>query len=55
LQLRDIWLEKASNSEREDGRHRVDVFPWLNKVTLDIIGLTGAPFDGYQCIDGEGD
>ncbi|KAI0321606.1 cytochrome P450 [Amylostereum chailletii] len=41
IELRDILLAEASSTTRKDGRHRVNIFAWLNKVTLDIIGLTG--------------
>ncbi|KZV72431.1 cytochrome P450 [Peniophora sp. CONT] len=45
LELRDVWASLASQSTRKDGRVRVDGFTWLNKVTLDIIGLTGFAYD----------
>ncbi|KAH9973187.1 cytochrome P450 [Lactifluus volemus] len=41
LQLREIWADLASKSSRKDGRLRLDACSWLNKVTLDIIGLAG--------------
>ncbi|KAI0302842.1 cytochrome P450 [Multifurca ochricompacta] len=41
LQLREIWGELVSGSSRKDGKLSLDVFNWLNKVTLDIIGLAG--------------
>ena len=40
--MRDIWLDLCSrNTTRKDGYLRIDAFAWLNKVTLDIIGLAG--------------
>ncbi|KAI0058333.1 cytochrome P450 [Artomyces pyxidatus] len=45
IELRDIWLSKTRESTRKDGRATVDAFKWLNKVTLDIIGLAGFNYD----------
>ncbi|KAI9443952.1 cytochrome P450 [Lactarius indigo] len=41
LELRDIWTDLISKSTRKDGKLGFDAFVWLNKVTLDIIGLAG--------------
>ncbi|KAI0280140.1 cytochrome P450 [Russula aff. rugulosa BPL654] len=41
LELRDIWVDLLSKSSRKDGKKSFDVYLWLNKVTLDIIGLAG--------------
>ncbi|KDQ11802.1 hypothetical protein BOTBODRAFT_176997 [Botryobasidium botryosum FD-172 SS1] len=41
-ELRDIWLKKIAES---DSVYEADVFSWLSRATLDIIGLAG--FD-YQ-------
>ncbi|KAI0267190.1 cytochrome P450 [Russula aff. rugulosa BPL654] len=41
LELRDIWVDLLSKSSRKDGKKSFDVYMWLNKVTLDIIGLAG--------------
>ncbi|KAH9016227.1 cytochrome P450 [Lactarius pseudohatsudake] len=41
LELRDIWADLISKSTRKDGKLSFNAFVWLNKVTLDIIGLTG--------------
>ncbi|KAH9054511.1 cytochrome P450 [Lactarius vividus] len=41
LELRDIWADLISRSTRKDGKLGLDAFVWLNKVTLDIIGLAG--------------
>ncbi|KAI9460714.1 cytochrome P450 [Russula earlei] len=40
-ELREIWGNRLSESTRKDGRLGVDALMWLNKVTLDIIGLAG--------------
>ena len=40
--MRDLWMDLCShNATRADGFVRIDGFAWLNKVTLDIIGLAG--------------
>ncbi|KAH9030860.1 cytochrome P450 [Lactarius deliciosus] len=41
LELRDVWADLISKSTRKDGKLGLDTFTWLNKVTLDIIGLAG--------------
>ncbi|KAF8491338.1 cytochrome P450 [Russula emetica] len=41
LELREIWVDLLSKSSRKDGKKSLDVFMWLNRVTLDIIGLAG--------------
>ena len=41
LQLREIWADLISKSTRKDGKLGFNAFTWLNKVTLDIIGLAG--------------
>ncbi|VDC06076.1 unnamed protein product [Peniophora sp. CBMAI 1063] len=45
IELRDVLNNLSSQSTRKDGRIRIDAFAWLNKVTLDIIGLTGFAYD----------
>ncbi|CUA72796.1 Cytochrome P450 72A13 [Arabidopsis thaliana] [Rhizoctonia solani] len=41
-QLRDVWMDKLhDNLEGET----IDVLPWLNRATLDIIGLAGFGYD----------
>jgi hypothetical protein len=44
VKLRDIW---ADESAMQGGTGRIDVLPWLSKMTLDVIGLAGA-FTSYQ-------
>ena len=40
--MRDLWMDLCSqNATRADSFVRIDGFAWLNKVTLDIIGLAG--------------
>ncbi|KAJ7454599.1 cytochrome P450 [Mycena galericulata] len=38
LQLRDVWAAEAASA---GGVVRVNIIPWLDKATLDIIGITG--------------
>ncbi|KAF8214829.1 cytochrome P450 [Mycena galopus ATCC 62051] len=38
LELRDVWSTEATSA---GGVARVNVIPWLDKATLDIIGLAG--------------
>ncbi|KAJ7839965.1 cytochrome P450 [Mycena olivaceomarginata] len=39
IQLRDIWAAQVAKSD--GGVARIEVLSWLNKATLDIIGLAG--------------
>ncbi|KAH9965560.1 cytochrome P450 [Lactifluus volemus] len=41
LELRDIWADLVSKSSRKDGKLRLDACSWLDKATLDIVGLAG--------------
>ncbi|CAE6439371.1 unnamed protein product [Rhizoctonia solani] len=41
-QLRDIWGDMLHNSPEGE---TIDVFPWLTRVTLDVIGLAGFGYD----------
>lgn len=34
-------MSEVARTSRKDGRLQLDAFAWLNKVTLDIIGLAG--------------
>ena len=34
-------MAEVARTSRKDGRLQLDAFAWLNKVTLDIIGLAG--------------
>ncbi|KAJ7053952.1 cytochrome P450 [Mycena amicta] len=38
VQLRDIWAAQAASS---GGEAHINIIPWLDKATLDIIGLAG--------------
>ncbi|KZV75630.1 cytochrome P450 [Peniophora sp. CONT] len=45
-EMRDLWMDLCSrNTTRSDGFLRIDGFAWLNKVTLDIIGLAGFDYN----------
>jgi cytochrome P450 len=44
LELREIWVDLLSKASRKDGKLSFDVYMWLNKATLDIIGLAGFNF-----------
>jgi hypothetical protein len=41
FQLRDIWSTMTVASEHTA---RIDIMPWLSKMTLDVIGLAGTSF-----------
>nr|GAT45766.1 cytochrome P450 [Mycena chlorophos] len=41
LELRDIWIAELSAEERTE----IDVFVWMNRLTLDTIGLAGFDHD----------
>ncbi|KAF8267241.1 cytochrome P450 [Lactarius quietus] len=45
LELREIWADLISKSTRKDGKLGFNAFIWLNKVTLDIIGLAGFDYN----------
>lgn len=36
-----MWSDLCANTTRKDGYVRLDAFAWLNKVTLDIMGIAG--------------
>jgi hypothetical protein len=38
FQLRDVWSAMTVASEHTT---RIDIMPWLSKMTLDVIGLAG--------------
>ncbi|KAI9513465.1 cytochrome P450 [Russula earlei] len=40
-EFRDLLMAQIARSRNPDSPFRVDIFLWLNKVTLDIIGHTG--------------
>ncbi|KAI0037047.1 cytochrome P450 [Vararia minispora EC-137] len=44
-EMTDAWLKLCSQTTRQDGKLRLDAFAWLNKTTLDIIGLAGFHYD----------
>jgi hypothetical protein len=41
FQLRDVWSTMTAASEHTT---RIDIMPWLSKMTLDVIGLAGMSF-----------
>ncbi|KAA1474006.1 cytochrome P450 [Dentipellis sp. KUC8613] len=41
LELRDVLLAKTAAEAPKNGEIKVDIFDWLSRVSLDIIGLTG--------------
>ncbi|TFK35548.1 cytochrome P450 [Crucibulum laeve] len=43
IQLKDIWA--AELSSQGDNSRRVDALSWLNRMTLDIIGLAGFNYE----------
>ncbi|KAJ7511115.1 cytochrome P450 monooxygenase [Mycena galericulata] len=47
VQLRDIWAEMIRGHAEPQ---RIDVLPWLSKMTLDVIGLSGfgSQFDTWN-------
>ncbi|KAI9458493.1 cytochrome P450 [Russula earlei] len=55
LQLREIWGNLLSGSTRKDGKVGLDALMWLNKATLDIVGLAGFnySFDSLHSPDEE--
>lgn len=42
LQLRDIWAAKIAE---QNGVVRLDILPWLSRMTLDVIGRAGFAYD----------
>ncbi|KAG2353762.1 cytochrome P450 [Suillus spraguei] len=42
IKLRDIWSTMSVASEHTT---RIDIMPWLSKMTLDVIGLAGFNYD----------
>jgi hypothetical protein len=39
--MTNIWADLCAHTTRPDGRLKIDAFAWLNKATLDMIGLAG--------------
>jgi hypothetical protein len=39
--MRDALMEQTAHSREPDGSLRLDMYLWLSKVTLDIIGEAG--------------
>ncbi|KAJ7731826.1 cytochrome P450 [Mycena maculata] len=49
-ELRDIWTRQIA---QEAGTARIDVFAWLRKMTLDVIGAAGFDYQ-FDAMDPEG-
>ncbi|KAF7796927.1 hypothetical protein EIP86_008112 [Pleurotus ostreatoroseus] len=47
-ELRDIWYTQLIQYARPDGKLEVDAFQWMNRVTLDIIGLAGFNYEFHS-------
>ncbi|KAF9235966.1 cytochrome P450 [Melanogaster broomeanus] len=46
IRLRDVWSsEIANNAATNTTGARIDVVPWLSRMTLDVIGLAGFHYD----------
>ena len=39
--MRDILMAQIAQSREPEGSLRLDIYLWLNKTTLDIMGLAG--------------
>jgi len=39
--MRDILLGEIAQSREPEGSLRVDIYLWLSKITLDLMGLAG--------------
>ncbi|KAG8960638.1 hypothetical protein FRC03_006310 [Tulasnella sp. 419] len=48
-ELRDIWLSQVADSNGGI----IDIFPWVTKATLDIIGLAGFDYNFDSLANGE--
>lgn len=44
-ELRDVWMSKIANEANEKGAAQIEVTSWLNRMTLDVIGLAGFRYD----------
>lgn len=40
MQLRDVLMEQVS----KNGNKSINILPWLSRMTLEVIGLAGKPF-----------
>ncbi|KAF8839261.1 cytochrome P450 [Paxillus ammoniavirescens] len=45
IQLRDVWSSEIANAAENATSTRIDVLPWLSRMTLDVIGLAGFNYD----------
>ncbi|TFY74216.1 hypothetical protein EWM64_g9797, partial [Hericium alpestre] len=53
-QLRDIWNAEIAQAKFTDGKAKVDVLSWLNKATLDVIGLAGFNY-AFNALNADGE
>ncbi|KAG6373635.1 cytochrome P450 [Boletus reticuloceps] len=51
--LRDLWFSEISKDPTATITDTIDVVPWLTRVTLDIIGLTGFNYD-FDALEASG-
>jgi len=53
IQLRDIWASEMSKNASVVGSARIEVLSWLNRLTLDVIGLAGFNYK-FESLNVEG-
>jgi hypothetical protein len=41
LQMRDILMAQTAQFSGPEGSLRLDIYLWLSKITLDLMGLAG--------------
>ncbi|KAF8838342.1 cytochrome P450 [Paxillus ammoniavirescens] len=45
IRLRDLWSSEIANSAVNTNGARLEIMSWLNRMTLDVIGLAGFNYD----------
>ncbi|KAF8834517.1 cytochrome P450 [Paxillus ammoniavirescens] len=45
IRLRDLWSSEIANAAVDANGARLEVMSWLNRMTLDVIGLAGFNYD----------
>ncbi|KIK80380.1 hypothetical protein PAXRUDRAFT_833550 [Paxillus rubicundulus Ve08.2h10] len=45
IQLRNVWSSEIADAAQNATSTRIDVLPWLSRMTLDVIGLAGFNYD----------
>ncbi|TFY74075.1 hypothetical protein EWM64_g9937, partial [Hericium alpestre] len=53
-QLHDIWNAEIAQAELTNGKAKMDVLSWLNKATLDVIGLAGFNY-AFNALNADGE